>query len=42
MLNPTPSLNANYLWTPETSDNVVPGSGSMKPYTQSHYATLTA
>ena len=25
VLNPTPSLIDNYLWIPETSDNVVPG-----------------
>ena len=42
MLNPTPSLNANYLWIPETSDNVVPGLDSMITYIQSKYATLRA
>ena len=25
IVNPTPSLNENYLWIPEVSDNVVPG-----------------
>ena len=25
ILNPTPPLNNNYLWIPETSDNVAPG-----------------
>ena len=25
IVNPTPSLNENYLWIPETTDNVVPG-----------------
>ena len=41
ILNPTPSLTDNYLWIPETSDNVVPGLDSMINYTQSKYATLT-
>ena len=39
-MNPTPSLTENYLWIPETSDNVVPGLDSMITYTQSKYATL--
>ena len=42
ILNPTPSIHGNYLWIPETSDNVVPGLGSLIAYTQSTYATLTA
>ena len=42
MLNPAPSLTDNYLWTPETSDNVVPGLDSLLTYTQPKYATLTA
>ena len=42
IFNPTPSLTDNYIWIPETSDNVVPGSGSLLIYTQSKYATLTA
>ena len=29
IMNPTPTLNENYLWIPETSDNVAPGLGSM-------------
>ena len=33
-LNPTPSLHEDYLWIPETSDNVVPGLDSMLTYTQ--------
>ena len=41
-MNSTPSINENYLWIPETSDNVVPGSDSLITYTQSKYATLTA
>ena len=41
-MNPTPSLNENYSWIPETSDNVVPGLDSLITYTQSKYATLTA
>ena len=42
-MNPTPSLNQNYLWIPEgITDNVVPGLGSALTYTQSKYATLTA
>ena len=42
ILNHTPSRNGNYLWTPEVSDNVVPGLDSMLTYTQSNYATLAA
>ena len=42
MLNPTPSLNEDYLWIPGVSDNVAPGLDSMITYTQSKYATLTA
>ena len=42
IVNPTPSLTDNYLWIPETSDNVVPGLDSLLTYTQSKYATLTA
>ena len=42
ILNPTPPLNENYLWTPGVSDNVVPGLDSMLTYIQSKYATLTA
>ena len=41
-MNPTPSLNENYLWIPEDSDNVVPVLDSMITYTQSKYVTLTA
>ena len=41
-MNPTPTLNDNYLWIPETSDNVAPGLDSMITYIQSQYATLTA
>ena len=42
ILNPTPSVNENSLWIPETRDNVVPGLDSLITYTQSKYATLTA
>ena len=42
IVNPTPSLTENYLWIPETADNVVPGIGSLLTYIQSTYATLTA
>ena len=42
MLNPTPSPTDNYLWIPETSDNVVPGLDSLLTYNQSKYATLTS
>ena len=41
-LNPTPSLTDNYLWIPETSDNVVPGLDSLLTYIQSEFATLTS
>ena len=42
IVNPTPSLTENYLWIPETTDNVVPGLDSLLTYTQSKCATLTA
>ena len=42
ILNPTPSPTDNYLWIPETSDNVVPGLDSLLTYIQSKYATLTS
>ena len=42
MLNPTPSLHGNCLWTPEVSDDVVPGLDSMITYTLPKYATLAA
>ena len=42
VLNPTPSLTDNYLWIPETNDNVVAGSDSMVTYIQSKYATKNA
>ena len=42
ILNPTPSINESYLWTPEVSDNAVPGLDSVITYIQSKYATLTA
>ena len=42
ILNPIPSINENYLWTPGVSDNFVPGLDSMITYIQSTYATLTA
>ena len=43
IVNPTPSLNENYLWVPEgITDIVVPGLDSLLTYTQSKYATLTS
>ena len=42
ILNPTPSINDNYLWTPEVSDIFVPGLDSIVTYIQSKYATLAA
>ena len=41
-INPNPSLTDNYIWIPETTDNVVPGLDSILTYTQSKYATITA
>ena len=41
-MHPTPSLNKNFLWIPETRDDVVPGLDSMVTYTQPTYVTLTA
>ena len=37
-----PSLTDNYIWIPETSDNVVPGLDSLLTYLQSKYATINA
>ena len=43
IVNPTPSLNENYLWIPEgVTDNVVPGLDSILSCTQPKYATLAA
>jgi len=42
VVNTIPEINENYLWIPETSDNVVPGLDSLLTYTQSKYATLTS
>ena len=42
IVNPTPSLTENYIWIPETSDNVVPGLDSLLTYIQTKYTTLTA
>ena len=42
IFNTTPSLTDNYIWIPETPDNVVPGLDSLLTYTQSKYATLTS
>ena len=42
VVNTVPSLTGNYIWMPETTDNVVPGLESLLTYTQSKYATLTA
>ena len=42
IVNTTPSLTDNYLWIPETTDNVVPGLYSLLTYTQSKYATINA
>ena len=42
VVNTIPGINENYLWIPETSDNVVPGLDSLLTYIQSKYATLTA
>ena len=41
-MNPTPSLNATYVWIPETNDNGAPGLDSKITYIQSTYAALTA
>ena len=31
-INPNPSLTDNYVWIPETTDNVVPGLDSLLTY----------
>ena len=41
IVNTVPSLTENYIWIPETTDNVVPGLDSLLTYTQSKYAALT-
>ena len=41
-LNTALSLTDNYIWIPETTDNVVPGLDSLLTYLQSEFATLTA
>ena len=42
VLNTVPSLTDNYIWIPETTDNVVPGLDSLLTYLQSKYATIDA
>ena len=42
ILNTTPSLTDNYLWIPETSDNVVPGLDSLLTHLQPKCATLNS
>ena len=42
ILSTVPFSTDNYVWIPETSDNVVPGLDSILTYTQSKYATLAA
>ena len=42
ILNTVPSLTGNYIWIPETTDNVVPGLDSLLTYIQSKCATLAA
>ena len=42
VINTIPEINENYLWIPETTDNVVPGLDSLLTYLQSKYATITA
>ena len=42
IFNTVPFLTCNYIWIPETSDNVVPGLDSLLTYVQSKHATLTA
>ena len=41
IVNPAPPLHENYLWIPETTDNVVAGLNSLLTYLQPIYATLT-
>ena len=41
ILNPTPSLTENYLWIPETSDNVVPGLDSLITYLNQKFASIS-
>ena len=41
IVNPTPSLTENYLWIPETTDNVVPGLDSLITYMNQKFASIS-
>ena len=41
IVNPTPSLAENYLWIPETTDNVVPGLDSLITYLNQKFAAIS-
>ena len=41
IINPTPSLTENYLWIPETTDNVVPGLDSLMTYLNQKFASIS-
>ena len=40
IVNPTPSLNEDYLWIPEATDNVVPGLDSLTTYLNQKFASI--
>ena len=40
IVNPTPSLNENYLWIPGTTDNVVSGLGPLVTYLNQKFASI--
>ena len=41
IVDPTPSLNDNYLWIPEVSDNVVPGLDPWITYQNQKFASIS-
>ena len=42
VVNTIPGINENYLWIPETSDNVVLGLDSLLTHIHSKYAALAS
>ena len=41
IVNPTPSLTENYLWIPETTDNVVPGLDSLITHIYQKFVSIS-
>ena len=42
ILNTIPEINEQYIWTPQISNNCVPGLESLLTYINSKYPTLSA